>query len=104
MSEIWLIQDLHAKHTGLTGAPDWSDRCPRVRTKKRSLDRFRLVKGFPFGARPPHPIKYKGTQPIEVSNRSNQSTFIFLLFPFALYFSNLLLVVPPSYLRLLRAF
>jgi hypothetical protein len=37
-----------------------SDRCPRVRTKTRSPDRFRLVKGFPCGARPPHPINIKG--------------------------------------------
>jgi hypothetical protein len=33
-----------------------SDRCPPVWTEKR----FRLVKGFPCGARPLHPINIKG--------------------------------------------
>jgi hypothetical protein len=30
-----------------------------MRTKMRSSERFRLVKGFPYGARPPHPINIK---------------------------------------------
>jgi hypothetical protein len=31
----------------------------------RSSERFRLVKGFPYGARPPHPINIKVHCPIE---------------------------------------
>jgi hypothetical protein len=49
-----------ASHTGLTGAPDWSDRCSWVRAKTRSPDRFRPVKGFSYGVRPSHPINIRG--------------------------------------------
>jgi hypothetical protein len=43
-----------------TVSPDRSDQCPRVRTKTRSHNRFRLIKGFPYGARPLHTINIKG--------------------------------------------
>jgi hypothetical protein len=96
MREIQLIQDLYAEHTGLTGAPDWSDRCPRVQTKTRSPDRFRLVKGFPCGARPPHPINIKGHGRLMYPIDQINLLLFFYVFP--------LLVVPPSSLRRLRAF
>jgi hypothetical protein len=52
-------------HTSQTGVPNRSDRCPRVRTKSRSRDRIRLVRGIPCVASPPHPNKYEGSRPIE---------------------------------------
>jgi hypothetical protein len=95
MREIWLIQDLHAEHTGLTGAPDRSDRCPRVRTKTRSPNRFRLVKGFPCGARPPHPINIKGhgrlRDPIDKINLLLYFYLFLLPYTFPIYYLLFLL-------------
>jgi hypothetical protein len=105
MGEICLWEVLHDGWTGLTGAPDQSDRCPppQVRTKTRSRDRFRFVKGFPYEVRPSQPIDIRGhdrlREPIDQIN-----LFLFLPFLFDLNFSNLLLVGSPSSLRRLRVF
>jgi hypothetical protein len=76
---------MRAEHTGPTSAPD---RCPRVRTKTRSPDRFRLVKVFTCGARPPHPINIKGhdrlRNPIDQNNLLLYFYFFSLPFNFSL--------------------
>jgi hypothetical protein len=84
MGEICLWEVLHDGWTGLTGAPDQSDRCPppQVRTKTRSRDRFRFVKGFPYEVRPSQPINIRGhdrlREPIDQIN-------LFLFLPFSLW-------------------
>jgi hypothetical protein len=74
----------------LTGAPHRSDRCPPVRTEKMSPDRFRFVKGFPCGARPPHPINIKGhdrlRDPIDQINLLLYFYFFPLPYTFPIYY------------------